>query len=246
MHANADLSLVIACYNDGPILERNVNETLRVLDDAGVQTELIIVDDCSQDDTPTVIERLVGTHPHRRFILLRHARNLGRGRTVADGIGNATAPLVGFLDIDLEVHARFIPPCLGALNDGFDIATGFRSYAFTWRSADRYVMSRGYRLLMQKALEVPLNDPETGFKFFRRQAILPVLAQTRDPGWFWDTEIMVRAYVAGLRITEVPVIYQRQFERPSTVKPFRDSLIHLRRLSAFRREVRRLRKASRP
>jgi glycosyltransferase involved in cell wall biosynthesis len=240
------LSVVIACYNDGPILERNVTETLRLLDTWHVATELIFVDDCSRDDTPAIIERFVRAHPDRRITSLRHATNLGRGRSVADGMGAARGHLVGFLDIDLEVHARYILPCLLALEDGYDVATGLRMYDFTWRSADRYVMSRGYRWLMQKTLDVPLQDPETGFKFFRRDAILPVLAQTNDPGWFWDTEIMVRAFYAGLRITEIPVVFQRQFERPSTVRPLVDSLIHFRRLSAFRRETARMRRPDRP
>jgi len=243
--ARPHLSVVIACYNDGPILERNVIETLGVLDASGHSPELIFVDDGSQDDTPAIIERLVRAHPDRPVTCLRHATNTGRGSAVADGIRAASGRLVGFLDIDLEVHARYIVPCLKALDEGFDVATGLRMYDFTWRSVDRYVMSRGYRLLMQKTLAVPLEDPETGFKFFRRDAILPVLAETQDPGWFWDTEIMVRAFYAGLRITEIPVVFQRQFERPSTVRPIHDSLIHLRRLVAFRREAARLRRANR-
>jgi glycosyltransferase involved in cell wall biosynthesis len=240
-----DLSLVIACYNDGPILERNIDETLRLLDRERIATELIIVDDCSEDDTPAAVERVMQAQRHRRCVSVRHPTNLGRGRTVADGIGLATAPLVGFLDIDLEVHARYIPHCLSALADGYDVATGLRQFGFSWRSADRFVMSRGYRLLMQTALDVPLQDSETGFKFFRRDAILPILAQTRDPGWFWDTEIMVRAYMAGLRISEVPVVFERRWERPSTVKPIQDSVRHLLKLSAFRRELRGLRRAAR-
>jgi glycosyltransferase involved in cell wall biosynthesis len=237
-----DLTLVVACYNEEPILEQSMVETFRVLDALRLTAEVIFVDDASRDGTRAVIERIVAANPTREIRTILHERNVGRGGTVADGIRGAKGRLVGFLDIDLEVHARYIPTCVLALEEGYDVATALRVYKFYWRSLDRYVLSRGYRLLMRALLGVPLQDTETGFKFFRREAVLPVLDATRDVGWFWDTEIMVRAHHAGLRIIEIPALFIRRFDKQSTLHPLDDSLEYLRKLWRFRATAAELRR----
>jgi hypothetical protein len=102
-------------------------------------------------------------------------------------------------------------------------------------------MSRGYSLLVRRLLGVPLLDTETGFKFFRRETLLPVLDAIHDPGWFWDTEFMVRAHLRGLRIAEIPGAYVRRDDKTSTVRGLRDSWTYFRKLLAFRKEMKHLR-----
>lgn len=233
-----DFSLVIACYNEEPILESSVAETLHVLDATRWSTELIFVDDASHDRTREVIERILAAYPDRAMRAIAHPVNVGRGGTVADGIRVARGRFVGFIDIDLEVHARYLVPCVLALEQGADVATALRVYRFQWRSLDRYVLSRGYIWLVQRLLRVPLQDTETGFKLFRRDRILPVLEACQDRGWFWDTEIMIRAFHAGLRIVEVPVLFVRRYDKRSSVRPVRDTIEYLRRLWRFRAEMR--------
>jgi glycosyltransferase involved in cell wall biosynthesis len=237
-----DFSLVVACFNEAPHLEASMQETFRVLDALRWTSEVIFVDDASRDDTLTVIERIVAAHPGRAIRVLRHATNVGRGGTVTDGMRAAAGRFTGFIDIDLEVHARYLLPCLLALEGGADVATGQRIYRFQWRSLDRYLMSRGYLWLMQRAIGVPLADTETGFKLFRRDRILAVLDRCEDRGWFWDTEVMVRAHHAGLRIVEVPVLFLRRFDKQSSVRPIKDSLDYLRKLWRFRATARTLRR----
>jgi glycosyltransferase involved in cell wall biosynthesis len=239
--ASPDLSLIIACYNEEPVLETSVAEVFRVLDAMRGTTEVIFVDDSSRDRTPELIDRIILVSPDRTLRKIRHATNIGRGGTVADGIRAARGRYVGFIDIDLEVHARYIPSCVAALEQGYDVATALRVYKFSWRSVDRYLMSTGYRSLMQWSTGIPLRDTETGFKFFRRDRILSVLDQTRDTGWFWDTEIMVRAHYAGLRIVEIPALFIRRFDKRSSVNAVRDTLDYLVKLRRFRAEVRALR-----
>ena len=237
-----DLSLVIACYNEEPILEASVSETLRVLDALRTTYEVIFVDDASRDRTAEIIDRIIAADEQHLLRKIVHPANVGRGGTVADGIRASQARLVGFIDIDLEVHARYILSCLLALNAGYDVATALRVYKFSVRSLNRYVLSRGYRWLVRQALGVPLQDTETGFKFFRREAILPVLDETVDRGWFWDTEVMVRAYCAGLRIVEIPALFIRRFDKKSSLSPLSDTLDYARKLWQFRHVARTLRR----
>jgi glycosyltransferase involved in cell wall biosynthesis len=240
--AGPDFTLVIACYNEAPILERSVAETFEVLDTLRLSSEVIFVDDFSKDATREIIDRIIAAHPARALTVIKHPQNVGRGGTVADGIRAARGRLVGYLDIDLEVHARYIPPCLQALDEGYDVATALRMYKFYWRSLDRYVMSKGYRWLMRRVLRLPLRDTETGFKFFRRDRILPVLDATQDRGWFWDTEIMARAHLAGLRIIEIPAVFVRRFDKVSTLNPMADTIDYLKKLWRFRGVLNALRR----
>jgi hypothetical protein len=59
----------------------------------------------------------------------------------------------------------------------------------------------------------------------------------QDQGWFWDTEIMVRAHLAGLRIAELPALFARCTDKKSTVRIWRDSLDYFRKLRQFSRAL---------
>lgn len=236
-----DLSLVIACYNEEPILEASMAEVFDVLDALRWRSEIIFVDDLSRDGTRDVIAAIVRAHPDRAIRVIAHERNVGRGGSVMDGMRIGQGRFLAFIDIDLEVHVRYLLPCLLALDAGNDVATALRIYRFSWRSLDRYVLSRGYRWLMRALIDVPLQDTETGFKVFRAERIRPVLDACVDQGWFWDTEVMVRAHAAGLRIIEVPVLFLRRFDKTSSVHAVRDSVEYLRKLWAFRPVARALR-----
>ena len=161
--------------------------------------------------------------------------NKGRGATVTDGFRAARGEIAGYIDVDLEVHPRYIPSLLRAIEKGADVAVVRRIYAFQLRSLDRYFMSRGYSWLVRRLLAVGLRDTETGYKFFRRERLMPVIDAIEDPAWFWDTEFMVRAARRGLRIDEVPGAYVRRDDKTSTVRGMRDSVLYFRKLLAFRR-----------
>lgn len=231
------LSLVLACYNEESLLEESVGEILETLGDLGRPWEIVFVDDCSRDRTPELLRRMVAGDATGRLRLVQHARNQGRGATVSDGFRAARGEIAGYVDVDLEVHCRYIPSLVRAIEKGADVATLRRVYLFRMRAIDREILSRGYSWLVRRLLGVPLLDTETGYKFFRRERLLPLLDSVRDPGWFWDTEIMVRALRAGLVIREVPGAFVRRFDKTSKVSGLRDSLDYFVKLWRFRREL---------
>jgi len=238
--APCDLSLVIACYEEESHLEDSVRQLCASLDALGRSYELIFLEDKSTDRTAEIIRKIVAGQPHMRAVY--HAQNVGRGGTVTEGFLLARGRIVGFLDIDLEVHSRFLAPVLEAIDRGADGATAFREYdvGFHPTSILRHVLSRGYRLLFRLMFSVPFRDPETGFKFFVREKIVPVVARTQDKAWFWDSEIMVLAHQAGLQVVEVPCRFQRRLDKQSTVRVVRDVWRYLVAIRAFRqRQARR-------
>jgi glycosyltransferase AglD len=231
------VSVVLACYNEEPHIERSFAEIRDVLEDTKEPYEIVFVDDVSRDRTREAIARIVAANPEAPIRVLLHETNKGRGATVTDGFRAARGEIVGYLDVDLEVHARYIPALVKAIRKGADIATVRRIYAFQVRSLDRYLMSRGYSWLVRRMVGTTLQDTETGYKFFRRATVLPLLDDIRDPRWFWDTEFMIRAERRGFRIAEVPGAYIRCYEKASTVSGLRDSVEYFGRLLAFRRTL---------
>jgi glycosyltransferase involved in cell wall biosynthesis len=156
------LSLVLACYNEAEHLEGSFPQIKEVLDDLRVPYEVLFVDDMSRDRTREIIAAIARTHADADIRVLLHERNQGRGATVCDGFRLARGEIAGFLDVDLEVHARYIPSLVKAIEKGADVATVRRVYAFQLRSIVRYVLSRGYGWLQRRLLDTRVRDTETG------------------------------------------------------------------------------------
>ncbi|HEY8233328.1 MAG TPA: glycosyltransferase [Vicinamibacteria bacterium] len=232
------LSLVLACYNEAEHLEQSFAEIRDTLEQARFPFEILFVDDVSRDRTREILARLVADNPQLQLRTLLHERNRGRGATVTDGFRAARGAVTGYIDVDLEVHSRYIPSLVRAIDRGADVATLRRIYAFQLGSLDRYFMSRGYSYLVRRMLGVSFVDTETGYKFFRRDKVLPLLDEIQDTGWFWDTEFMVRAARRGLTMVEIPGAYIRRKDKTSTVSGMRDSLRYFRQLVQFRRRLR--------
>jgi glycosyltransferase involved in cell wall biosynthesis len=231
------VSVVLACYNEAEHIEESFREIRETLDQAGWPWEILFVDDVSRDATREILHGIVDGHPGLDLKLILHERNRGRGATVTDGFRAARGTIAGYLDVDLEVHCRYIPSLVRAIENGADVATVRRIYAFQIGSLDRYFMSRGYSFLVRYLLDVPFRDTETGYKFFQRERVSPLLDEIQDEGWFWDTEFMARAARRGLRVEEVPGAYIRRDDKTSTVRGLRDSARYFIQLLRFRRAL---------
>lgn len=230
-----EISVVIACYMEEHHLAESVQQLTTTLEQIGKSYELIFVEDKSTDKTADVIQGLVADHPNRRAIY--HDENIGRGGSVSEGFLLAKGRIVGFLDIDLEVHCRFLPSILDAIDAGADGATAFRHYSLDWRPTTliRHCLSKGYRWLFSRTFNVPFRDPETGFKFFLRNKITNVVRDTKDVGWFWDSEVMILAHQEGLKLVEVPCDFKRRADKESTVRLCRDVFAYIVAIWKFRK-----------
>ena len=234
-----DLSLVIACYNEESVLEGNFPQIIELLNSTIYSYEIIFVDDCSKDRTREIIDEIINQYKEIQIKKIFHSSNRGRGKTVTDGFLVSQGNVIGYIDIDLEIHARYIPSMVNAINNGYDVATAFRIYKLdpTFFILFRHILSHGYRLLSRFILGHKLKDTEAGFKFFSRAKILPILEKIENEGWFWDTEIMVLSFYHGLNIVEIPCLFIRNLKKKSTVSPIKDSISYLISLLKFRRKM---------
>ena len=234
-----ELSVILTCLNQEKVLENSVNRIKSVLDKNKINHEIIIVDDGSTDSTYDIMKRL--SEKYKNIKLLKHPFNIGRGKAVSNGFKASKGDYIGFLDTDLELPPEYIPMFLSELKKGHDIAVYYRKYKHNLHGIIRGITSHSYNFLVRLILNVNLKDTETGFKFFNRKKILPLLSEIKEERWFWDTEIMVRSYLNGLKVIEIPLIYIPNKKGGSTVKIFSDSLDFFKKLIKFRKTVIKLR-----
>jgi len=232
MNKSIDLSIVVACYNEAAHIRKSLPELTAVLDKTGLVYELIIIDDCSQDNTVDVVRQIIPQLglPADRATLQVHVTNVGRGGTVAEGFRLATGDLVGYLDIDLEIGPWYLLPALAKIRaEQLDGVIAQRIYKLDFHATVlvRQWMSIVFRKLSHATLKLPLTDVAGGFKFFKRDKILPVLDDCRSEHWFWDTELVYIACRKGLNIGEIPVLFLRRPAKESTVRMIPDTLRQL-------------------
>src|SRR5262245_45596041 len=134
------VSIVLPCYMDAPHLDANVREIMRTLDAGRWSWEIILVNDKSPDRCEEIIDSLTEEFPHK-IRKISHEVDLGRGMAVANGIRAARGALAGFLDVDVEVHCRYIPSLLLELEDGADVVCARRVYKLAIPLLHRAVLS---------------------------------------------------------------------------------------------------------
>ena len=225
-----DLSLILPCYNEGPTFFESVSKIVSVLKTTKYRWEVIFVEDKSTDNTRISVEKIVKKIPQSRAIF--HKENVGRGKSVSEGIMESKGKICGFLDVDLEVSESYIPLFISEVEKGADVVVGKRFY--DKGSFLRFISSKVYALIVRMLLNLPVSDSEAGYKFFRRKSIRTILPKVLDKKWFWDTEICARAHAAGLKVTEIPVLFVRRPEKKSTVRLFPDTLDYLKAIIKFK------------
>jgi hypothetical protein len=112
------------------------------------------------------------------------------------------------MDVDLSTDLNALLPLVAPLLSGHsDLAIGTRLArgSRVIRGPKREVISRGYNLLLRTLMGARFSDAQCGFKAIRRDQAQALLPLTQDTGWFFDTELLVLAERAGLRIHEIPV-----------------------------------------
>jgi putative flippase GtrA len=132
----------------------------------------------------------------------------GRGRALRSIWSASECDVLAYMDVDLSTDLNALLPLVAPLLSGHsDVAIGTRLArgSRVVRGPRREVLSRGYNLLLHATLGAGFSDAQCGFKAIRRDKARELLPRTQDGGWFFDTELLVLAERAGLRIHEVPV-----------------------------------------
>lgn len=234
-----DASIILPVFNEAKILRSSVLAVRAAMAQTRYEYEIIIAEDASTDGTGKLAEELV--REFGNVVHLKREKRYGRGSAVANAILRSRGSVCGYLDADLETPAHYIPVFISEIEKGADIASAERIYKMDWRRKilrlHKLLAHTIYARISKMALKVSLKDIESGCKFFRKDRIVPVLAEIKDTHWFWDTEVMVRPYYKGYIIKEVPVVFTVDLEHETKVSLIKDSISHLRNLIKFRKEI---------
>jgi putative flippase GtrA len=164
-----------------------------------------IADNGSTDATWAIADRLARELPEVRAV---HLEQPGRGRALRAIWSQSEAEVLAYMDVDLSTDLNALLPLVAPLLSGHsDLAIGTRLArgSRVVRGPKRELISRGYNLLLRTLMGARFSDAQCGFKAIRRDQARVLLPLTRDTAWFFDTELLVLAERAGLRIHEIPV-----------------------------------------
>ena len=197
------VSVVIPCYNEKNTIEKIVEAVCN----ARLEwKEIIIVDDCSQDGTRTVLQERVSQVVDR---IIYHPVNRGKGAALRSGFAAATGDLILVQDADLEYDPADYPALLEPLMSGkADAVFGSRFLGgephrvlFFWHMVGNKFLT----LLSNMFTNINLTDMETGYKAFRAPVIKSI--DIEEEGFGVEPEIIAKLARKGCRMYEVGISY---------------------------------------
>ena len=204
------LSIVIPVYNEAATVHLILDMIKEVVLINGMEKELVIVNDCSTDQTAAAIRTYIAANPSMNIRYFEHAANTGKGGALHTGIQQATGEFIIVQDADLEYDPREYNSLLKPVLEGrADVVFGSRFMGgqphrilFFWHSIGNRLLT----FLSNMATGLNLTDMETGYKLFKAEILksLPL----REKRFGFEPEVTARvARVKGVKIYEVGISY---------------------------------------
>jgi glycosyltransferase involved in cell wall biosynthesis len=193
----AVLSVVIPIHNEEPSILPLYDRLTAVLEKLRRPYEIIFVDDASSDRSFDLLANLVETDPRLKVVRLR--RNFGQTAALAAGFDESQGNIVISLDGDLQHAPEDIPALLEKIDEGYDIASGWRKNRLD-NAVTRKIPSRIANWLMAKVSKVELRDFGTTFKAYRSEIL-------KDVNLYGELHRFIPALAAfyGAKVAEVPI-----------------------------------------
>ena len=199
------LSVVIPVYNEERWVEEIVRRVL-ASDRLGCKLEIVMVDDCSTDGTPALLNKL--SERHATIKVYRQERNQGKGAALRRGFKEAKGDVILVQDADLEYQPSDYPTLLRPLLDGMaDVVFGSRFLGgphrvlYFWHSVGNWVLTNASNSFSN----LNLTDMETCYKVFRREVLDQITVEQNRFGF--EPEITAKVARMGARVFEVPITY---------------------------------------
>jgi glycosyltransferase involved in cell wall biosynthesis len=221
------LSVVIAAYQEAATIAE-VIERVAALD---LDTEIVVVDDGSTDETAAIVERIDGVTLHR------HERNRGKGAAVRTGIAASTGDVVIIQDADLEYDPSDIPRVIAPIVEGHaDAVFGTRLRGGQPQRAHlfwHYAGNRFLSLATNVLYNTTISDMEVGYKAFRGDLIRSIRLVSDD--FQIEPELAAKTLrTPGIRLYEVPISYYGRTYAEGKKITWRDGYRALGALVRFR------------
>jgi putative flippase GtrA len=200
------LDVVVPVYNEEADLATCVTRLRAYLSDHfPYGFRITVADNASTDRTWQIARSLADRLPDVAAV---HLDAKGRGRALRQVWQASDALVLAYLDVDLSTDLAALLPLVAPLISGHsDLAIGSRLArgSRVVRGPKREFISRSYNFILRAGLAARFSDAQCGFKAIRGDVARRLMPMVKDTGWFFDTEMLVLAERAGLRIHEVPV-----------------------------------------
>jgi glycosyltransferase involved in cell wall biosynthesis len=206
------LSVLVPVYNEVGTVQTLLERVMAI----PISKEIIVVDDCSQDGTHEVLQRVAASAPDddmNRVRVLTHAQNQGKGAAVRTALGHARGEITIIQDADLEYDPKEYPKLIQPILDGHaDVVFGSRfsgsprRVLMFWHTVANNVLT----LLSNMCTNMNLTDMETCYKVFRTEIVQRIPIRSNRFGL--EPELTAKVARLRCRIYEVPISYHgRQY-----------------------------------
>jgi len=228
------VSLIIPTYQAESFIIPNIERLEAYAQNTPIIQEIILVDDGSQDQTPTLINQYLATHPNTRFKLIALNQNVGKGAAIKKGVQIASGNFIIFTDCDLPYSFSDINALIHTLTTTqADVAIGSRMHPesiYHIRSHNlsyiyiRHTSGRLFNFLINLLTRLHMADTQAGLKGFTHKAAKRCFGKMTVSGFAFDIDLLVCAQKNNLHIETVPLNFSYDSEM-STVSFLKHAIL---------------------
>lgn len=217
------INLLFPVLNERLRLQKGIEATIAyVREHVKIPCRLTILDNGSEDETPEIGKKLEEAYPEVTYVRVGER---GVGVAFRKGIELNDCDIVGYMDIDLSTDLKYLGKTIEMFQQDPELqyvnGTRFSKESDTkGRKWYRKITSMGLVFLLKTIFHMKATDALCGFTFLRREEAEQLVAESsQDNGWFYTVEFLLRAEQDGMKICDMPVEWQEDYN--TTVKVFK-------------------------
>lgn len=217
------INLLFPVLNEKLRLQKGIETTIAyVREQVKIPCKLTILDNGSEDETPEIGKKLEEAYPEVTYVRVGER---GVGVAFRKGIELNDCDIVGYMDIDLSTDLKYLGKTIEMFQQDPELqyvnGTRFSKESDTkGRKWYRKITSMGLVFLLKTIFHMKATDALCGFTFLRKEEAEKLVAESsQDNGWFYTVEFLLRAERDGMKICDMPVEWQEDYN--TTVKVFK-------------------------